>query len=185
MKKLAIFGMCLLLAVTAFGQFENSYQNDLGAITLANGDRLLIYDESGSVSGGTKMGYINYTDLLTNLNGILLMTGRATVDTNTVVADAAAATQSISLTSGDLLEVEGIYVEAGWHSSDFIEFNHADSNATTLDPVNIGAVSNSGTFDEVNFYFYATQDTVIYINLGDTVSVASTVDAFIIYTINR
>jgi len=192
MKKLIGFLLALALGASAFGQLrlENLFQNrNLGSITPESYDRVLYFDNSGSRSANTKVGYLTWSNFIAGVDDALktayLQTGRITVDTNTVVADAAAATDYISLSSGDLLHVLGAYIEAGWADGDFVEFNNADSNATTLDTLNIGPGTLSATFHTNDWYFYATQDCTIYINLGDTVSVADGVEAIIIYTINR
>ena len=192
MKKLIGFLLALALGASAFGQLrlENLFQNrNLGSITPESYDRVLYFDNSGSRSANTKVGYLTWSNFIAGVDDALktayLQTGRITVDTNTVVADAAAATDYIALSSGDLLHVLGAYIEAGWDGTDFVEFNNADSNATTLDTLNIGSGTLSATFHTNDWYFYATQDCTIYINLGDTVSVADGVEAIIIYTINR
>lgn len=194
MKKLIGFLLALALGASAFGQLrlENLFQNsNLGSITPESYDRVLYFDNSGSRSANTKVGYLTWSNFIAGvvaddaLETAYLQTGRITVDTNTVVADAAAATDYITLLAGDLLYVDGAYIEAGWAAGDFVEFNNADSNATTLDTLNIGAGTLSASFHTNDWYFYATQDCTIYINLGDTVSVADGVEAIIIYTINR
>ena len=191
MKKLIGILLALALGASAFGQLrlENLFQNkNLGTITPESYDRVLYFDNSGSRSANAKVGYLTWANFIAGvvaddaLKTAYLQTGRITVDTNTVVADAAAATDYITLLAGDLLYVDGAYIEAGWDGTDFVEFNNADSNATTLDTLNIGV---SVGFHTNGWYFYATQDCTIYINLGDTVSVADGVEAIIIYTINR
>lgn len=182
MKKLFGFLLAVAIATTAFGQLrlENMFRDYLGAITPSSYDRVLYFDASGSRASNTMVGYVLWSDIVSGLGNDLLMTGRATVDTNTVVANASAATQSISLLSGDLFTLVGLYGESGWDNSDFIELNNADSNATTLDTINILSGWRSH-----NWQFFCTQDTVIYLNLGDTVTVASGVEAYLIWTINR
>ena len=98
-----------------------------------------------------------------------------TIDTNTVVADASAATLSVSAKAGEVIRFLGLYPGGTWDAGDYIEINTADSNATTIDTLHLGVAN--GWHTGGGFDFYCTQDTTLYINLGDTVSVASTVSA--------
>lgn len=177
--------MALLMAVSAFGQFNNIFRKDLGTLTFATDDKIAVYDASGSISGGLRTGSVTWTNFLAGLavsqKALYTQDFVLTVDTNSVVANASASTQSISLLTGELLNVIGLYPGGVWSTEDFIEFNNADSNATTLDTMNI--TTNNKWISEGAFEFYATQDCTIYINLGDTVTVASTVKCKVKYTI--
>ena len=178
MKKLIAILMTLMLVGFAFGAggWHNIFNGD--ALTKSGVDdylRFPCWDETN----GNRV-YVTPVVLKAYLNDYYTESGTVTVDTNTVVADASPATQTISLSAGELLQVIGLYPGGTWDSGDFIEFNNADSNATTLDTMHLGisAWKTEGAFD-----FYATQDTVIYINLGDSVSVAPTVSAKVKYEI--
>lgn len=184
MRKLMTIGLMLLIATLTFaGDGMNDFKTPLGSsFTPASTDRIHLADISAIATTENGKSYVTWSWLIDYLSDEYTVCGNATVDTNTIVADASAATQTISLEAGDLLCQVGIYINAAWDASDFIEFNNADSNATTLDTLNFG----TGTGWHSNlWYFYAPQDTVIYINLGDTVTVASTTNAKLKWTICR
>ena len=171
MKKLIAILMLTLLSVFAFaGDGINDFKTSVGSSYVpAELDRIHVLDVS---TIGTAKGQEYVT-----LDNLLYLT--VDVDSNMVVADVSAATQSISFLSGQLFQVIGLYQDGTWSSGDYIEFNSADSNGTTIDTVTVGGLSAAG-FRLSTFNLFATQDTTLYLNMKDTVSGTA---AYLKYTI--
>lgn len=159
MKKLIALVLVLVFAVTlgyADG-WKNSFgRTDLGGITLDS--RITCYDDNTGEGGHIRAKNLGVTISLDKddflVNGVSL--GRS-------------GNFEIALETGDVFRMEAIWVGSGFHSSDYVLLSNADSNGTVLDTINL---ITGG--DRTNTYtLQATQDSTLYLLMGDTCSVSS------------
>ena len=177
MKKLIAILMIAFMAVFAMaGDGVNDFKNPLGSSFVpASTDRIHFLDVSEfGTTGALGKEYVTWLWFTAQFSGSV------EVDSLTIVADASAAVLKVTIPPKKLLTFVGLYPGGTWDTTDFLEFNDADSNATTIDTMNlsISAWKTEGAF---TIYNDKAVDSLIYINQGDTTSTTAT--AYVKYTI--
>ncbi len=161
MKKLIAIMLAAMVCFAYAG--HNDWQQKSEEVNPASVDRVLTYDESATISNkevwfgyAAFMGLFKADTLTTCVKDVALDAGNA---------------MSISLSQGDNLLIDYLYVESGFDASDYLCIETADSNGTELDTINLKISGrNTNTFG-----FSATQDTTLYLMFGDTTSSGSSV----------